>query len=60
MLPERWTMSRARVLSFVEIIARESLESFPRKHRASSIHPIEGANRPGSKQKRFEPDLGER
>jgi hypothetical protein len=25
MLPERWTMSRTRILSFVEIIKRESL-----------------------------------
>jgi hypothetical protein len=61
MLPERWTMSRARVLSFVQIIARESLENFPRDRHPSSIHPIEGAdNRPGSKQKKFGPDVGER
>lgn len=58
MLPARWTMSRARVLSFVDIIIRQSLENVSQDQQASPARHIE---RSASREKRkTEPNVGER
>jgi hypothetical protein len=40
MLPERWTMSRTRVLSFVDIITRESFNNVSPDEKGSSARPV--------------------
>ena len=61
MLPERWTMSRARVLSFVDIIARESLTNLSGNQKVSSAHPTKQSISTGTKKtSSSKPDIGER
>jgi hypothetical protein len=62
MLPERWTMSRARVLSFVEIIGREALDKVSlRRQVASSSRSIESSNGTGTRRTtKSEYTIGER
>jgi Family of unknown function (DUF6166) len=61
MLPERWTMSRARVLSFVDIIARESLTNLSATQQTSSAHaPIQSISIGTKNTTNSERDVGER
>jgi hypothetical protein len=61
MLPKRWTMSRTRVLSFVDIIARESLTNLSVNQQPSSARPVKQSISTGPKKTtNSEPDIGER
>jgi hypothetical protein len=61
MLPERWTMSRARVLSFVEMMARETLNEISRPQHDLPVRSIKQSVSIATKGKtNSERDVGER